>query len=75
MKILKVKASCCERKMQSLKGFFKFHVCFISAGGFTFQCTLNKTGEIVFSYHQVKFIILYIYCELRFELRSNFIVR
>ena len=22
MKILKVKASCCERKMQSLKGFF-----------------------------------------------------
>lgn len=23
------------------------------AGGFTFQCTLNKTGEIVFSYHQI----------------------
>lgn len=64
-----------KKNTKLIKGLYSFHVCLISAGGFTFQCTLNKTGEIVFSYHQVRFIIFYIYCELRFEYRSHFIVR
>ena len=33
--------------------FLNFFILF-SAGKFTFQCMLNKTGEIVFSYHKVK---------------------
>ena len=33
--------------------FKKFFILF-SAGKFTFQCMLNRTGEIVFSCHKVK---------------------
>ena len=42
-----------EKRLKSLYVVNFFLFLFVIAGGFTFQCMLNRTGEIVFSYHKV----------------------